>query len=86
MHRLDAIVGAFPGFGAPAPLENAQSSMLHKPSSVGHDAPVGFRELLQAFAEDNGITFMPKPGRVWEGHQVTSIRHSNFSYYIIYSK
>ena len=56
------------GFGAPRQPDISQPSL--PPNTGGRDAPMGLRELVQAFAEDNGITFMPKPGRFWEGHQV----------------
>mmetsp|Transcript_33140 Transcript_33140/g.93819 ORF Transcript_33140/g.93819 Transcript_33140/m.93819 type:complete len:857 (+) Transcript_33140:229-2799(+) len=34
--------------------------------------PLGLRELVQTYAEENGVTFMPKPGRFSMGHQVYS--------------
>jgi len=47
---------------APGPVNYAPTS----------SANLGLRELLQSFAEENGVMFMPKPGRMWGAHQVYS--------------
>eukprot|EP00951_Prasinocladus_malaysianus_P010761 scaffold79278_cov18-Prasinocladus_malaysianus.AAC.2 len=53
-------------------------------SNVGAGGPPGLKELLQTFAEENGMMFMPKPGRTWAGHQVrpkpTGFQHPGIMY------
>lgn len=45
---------------------SAQSASLHKPASESYT----LRELVQHFAEENNVEFLPKSGRMHDGLQV----------------
>lgn len=38
--------------------------------ATGRNGSVTFKDVVEAFAANNGVTFMPKAGRVHEGRQI----------------
>ena len=38
--------------------------------STGRSGSVTFKDVVEAFAANNGVTFMPKAGRMHEGRQI----------------
>lgn len=55
-------------------LQQQQQQQMQMQLAAGRAAAgpaASFREVVEAFAEANGITFLPKPGRQQEGKQVS---------------
>lgn len=56
-------------------LEQQQQQKQHVSGAAGGGggaSTASFREVVEAFAGANGVTFLPKPGRQYEGKPVSS--------------